>query len=80
MVYMYARLSTFHSPLAIGLSLPSFPQYTVRVKYATEHRCGVVVHGGGLTDAITGTDPLKDNLPLLVQFVLSCVVCDVCRL
>jgi hypothetical protein len=35
------------------------------VKYATEHRCGVVVRGGGLSDAISGTDPLKDNLPLL---------------
>jgi 2,3-bisphosphoglycerate-independent phosphoglycerate mutase len=37
----------------------------VSVKYATEHRCGVVVRGSGLSDAISGTDPLKDNLPLL---------------
>ncbi|KAI8467172.1 MAG: 2,3-bisphosphoglycerate-independent phosphoglycerate mutase-domain-containing protein [Monoraphidium minutum] len=48
-----------------GLRLPSFPQHAVSVRYATEHRCGVVVRGPGLTDAITGTDPLKDNLPLL---------------
>jgi hypothetical protein len=48
-----------------GLQLPSFPQHQVSVKYATEHRCGVVVRGPGLTDAISGTDPLKDNLPLL---------------
>lgn len=48
-----------------GLKLPSFPQHAVSVKYATEHRCGVVVRGPGLTDAIEGTDPLKDNLPLL---------------
>ncbi|KIY93896.1 phosphoglycerate mutase [Monoraphidium neglectum] len=48
-----------------GLALPSFPQHRVSVRYATEHRCGVVVRGEGLTDAISGTDPLKDNLPLL---------------
>ncbi|PSC70414.1 archaeal type cofactor-independent phosphoglycerate mutase [Micractinium conductrix] len=48
-----------------GMRLPSFPQHTVSVKYATEHRCGVVVRGTGLNDAIGGTDPLKDNLPLL---------------
>ncbi|EFA80865.1 hypothetical protein PPL_06454 [Heterostelium album PN500] len=45
--------------------LPSFPDYRVDVKYATEHRCGIRVRGPGLTDAITNTDPLKDNLPLL---------------
>ncbi|CAD7705234.1 unnamed protein product [Ostreobium quekettii] len=48
-----------------GIKLPSFPCHEICVKYATEHRCGLVVHGCGLTDAITGTDPLKDNLPLL---------------
>ena len=51
---------------AAGLSLPSFPQHTVRVKYATEHRCGVAVSGPDLSDAISGTDPLKDRLPLQV--------------
>lgn len=50
-----------------GLKLPSFPQHAVSVKYATEHRCGVVVRGPGLTDAIEGTDPLKDNLPLVAS-------------
>lgn len=49
-----------------GLTIPGYPQYQVKVKYATEHRCGVVVSGPGLTDAISGTDPLKDNLPLLL--------------
>ncbi|KAM9965603.1 hypothetical protein ACTFIR_005774 [Dictyostelium discoideum] len=48
-----------------GIKLPSFPNYRVDVKYATEHRCGVRVRGPNLTDSITGTDPLKDNLPLL---------------
>ncbi len=49
-----------------GVRLPGFPQHSVAVKYATEHRCGVAVSGPGLSDAITGTDPLKDNLPLQV--------------
>lgn len=48
--------------------LPSFPNHTVAVKYATEHRCGVRVRGPGLTDMITGTDPLKDKY---VYFVPS---------
>ncbi|KAI9137354.1 2,3-bisphosphoglycerate-independent phosphoglycerate mutase-domain-containing protein [Paraphysoderma sedebokerense] len=47
-----------------GITLPSFPNHTVAVKYATEHRCGVRVRGPNLTDTITGTDPLKDNKPL----------------
>jgi len=48
-----------------GISLPSFSQHRVDVQYATEHRCGVRVRGPGLTDNISSTDPLKDNLPLL---------------
>ncbi len=49
-----------------GLKVPGFDgQYTIFVQYATEHRCGVVIRGPGLTDAIKGTDPLKDNLPLI---------------
>lgn len=48
-----------------GMKLPSFPQYQVRVRYATEHRCGVVVKGPRLSGNISGTDPLKDNRLLL---------------
>ncbi|KAI8071678.1 2,3-bisphosphoglycerate-independent phosphoglycerate mutase-domain-containing protein [Gongronella butleri] len=48
-----------------GAKLPSFPHHTVAVKYAIEHRCGVRVRGPGLTDAISGTDPIKDALPLV---------------
>jgi 2,3-diphosphopglycerate-independent phosphoglycerate mutase len=49
-----------------GLKVPGFDgEYTIFVQYATEHRCGVVIRGPGLTDAIKGTDPLKDNLPLV---------------
>jgi 2,3-diphosphopglycerate-independent phosphoglycerate mutase len=38
----------------------------IQVKYATEHRCGVKIHAHcvHLTGSISGTDPLKDNLPL----------------
>ncbi|KAJ1443049.1 Metalloenzyme [Sesbania bispinosa] len=48
-----------------GMKLPSFPQYEVRVRYATEHRCGVVVKGPSLSENISGTNPLKDNRLLL---------------
>ncbi|KEH21852.1 putative phosphoglycerate mutase (2,3-diphosphoglycerate-independent) [Medicago truncatula] len=48
-----------------GMKLPSFPEYEVRVRYATEHRCGVVVKGPNLSGNISGTDPLKDNRLLL---------------
>lgn len=67
--------------MGAGLALPSFPQHAVSVRYATEHRCGVVVRGPGLSDAITGTDPLRDNLPLQastsapfdrVPFIMHC--------
>ena len=54
-----------------GLRLPSYPQHAVSVRYATEHRCGVVVRGPGLSDAISGTDPLKDNLPLQVGSLIA---------
>lgn len=47
-----------------GLKIPGFPEYCVNVRYATEHRCGVVVRGPRLSGAISGTDPLKDHLPL----------------
>ena len=47
------------------MHIPGFPDYEVRVKYATEHRCGVVVRGPGLSDKITGTDPLRDGLRLI---------------
>ncbi|WCJ25449.1 2 3-bisphosphoglycerate-independent phosphoglycerate mutase [Euphorbia peplus] len=47
------------------MTLPSYPEYEVRVRYATEHRCGVVVKGPSLSGNISGTDPLKDNRLLL---------------
>lgn len=40
-------------------------QYDYLFRYATEHRCGVVVKGPKLSGNISGTDPLKDNRMLL---------------
>ncbi|CAK4505079.1 unnamed protein product [Aphanomyces euteiches] len=51
-------------PFVSSIKLPSFPGVRVVCKYATEHRCGIVFKGPNLSDKITGTDPLKDNLPL----------------
>ena len=56
-----------------GVKLPSFPELVVKAKYATEHRCGVVVSGPGLSDDVSGTDPLKDNLPLQVTSAYSSI-------
>ncbi|KEG06696.1 putative 2,3-bisphosphoglycerate-independent phosphoglycerate mutase [Trypanosoma grayi] len=39
--------------------------HTLKVQYATEHRCGVAITGKGLSHFITGTDPLSDGRPLL---------------
>ncbi|GLC37821.1 hypothetical protein PLESTB_001480100 [Pleodorina starrii] len=47
-----------------GLRLPGYPDHSVAVQYATEHRCGVAVRGPGLSDSVGDTDPLKDRLPL----------------
>ena len=44
--------------------VPGHPQHVLRVRYATEHRCGVVISGPGLCNRVSGTDPLKDGLPL----------------
>ncbi|KAL3696435.1 hypothetical protein R1sor_010511 [Riccia sorocarpa] len=54
-----------------GVKLPLFPEYQVCVRYATEHRCGVVVKGPRLSGNISGTDPLKDNRPLQIVVPLD---------
>lgn len=48
----------FSSFLTFPVTLP------LPLRYATEHRCGVVVRGPGLSDRISATDPLKDGRPL----------------
>lgn len=48
-----------------NLPIPGFENYSVKCEYATEHRCGLKVTGKGLSALITGTDPLKDEKPLL---------------
>eukprot|EP00823_Brevimastigomonas_motovehiculus_P001397 TRINITY_DN11918_c0_g1_i1.p1 TRINITY_DN11918_c0_g1~~TRINITY_DN11918_c0_g1_i1.p1 ORF type:complete len:484 (-),score=52.83 TRINITY_DN11918_c0_g1_i1:428-1879(-) len=49
-----------------GLPIPAFPDVHVDIRYATEHRCGVRLRGKGLSDEITGTDPLVDGRPLRI--------------
>ena len=44
-----------------GIPIPGYPEHSVEVMYATEHRCGVKVSGPRLSNKITGNDPLKDN-------------------
>lgn len=38
----------------------------MKCEYATEHRCGLLINGKGLSSLITGTDPIKDNKPLAI--------------
>jgi 2,3-bisphosphoglycerate-independent phosphoglycerate mutase len=44
-----------------NIEIPGYDGYTVKCEYATEHRCGLMVKGKGLSSMITGNDPLKDN-------------------
>ncbi|CUG87924.1 2,3-bisphosphoglycerate-independent phosphoglycerate mutase, putative [Bodo saltans] len=48
----------------MGVPLEHGP-HVIRVTYATEHRCGVVITGDFLSDHISGTDPLTDGLRLI---------------
>ncbi|KAM0682247.1 hypothetical protein MDAP_002479 [Mitosporidium daphniae] len=45
---------------------PDFPNHKITFKYAMEHRLGISISGPSLSDKISGTDPLKENFPLLV--------------
>lgn len=49
-----------------GIPIPGYPEHSVEVRYATEHRCSVKVSGPRLSNKITGNDPLKDDLPIVV--------------
>merc|ERR1711884_265854 len=48
-----------------GMPIPGYPDYKVSALHATEHRVGLKISGPNLTCEISGTDPLKDNLPLV---------------
>lgn len=61
----FEEIGPIFCDLLNGIKLEKFPEYEITVKYATEHRCGIRIRGPNLTDLITDTDPLKDNLPLL---------------
>ena len=47
------------------LKIPGYPDHTVVIRHATEHRVGLRITGYGLSNDITDTDPLKDNKKLL---------------
>lgn len=47
-----------------GIKIPEFPEVGVSVVYATEHRCAVRIRAPGMSDRITGTDPIHDDKPL----------------
>ena len=55
-----------------GIPIPGYPDHSVEAKYGTEHRCGFRVRGPGLSNAITGNDPLKDN-----KKIVQCEATDV---
>ncbi|KAG1446447.1 hypothetical protein G6F56_009569 [Rhizopus delemar] len=61
----FGELGPAFCDIVNNIKLPSFPDHEITVQYAIEHRCGVRVRGPGITDTITGTDPLKDNKPLI---------------
>lgn len=54
-----------------GMKIPGFPDHHIRVKYATEHRCGILIRGEGLSDAVTSTDPLRNGLRLMESVPLE---------
>ena len=64
-------VATCHRLTLCRQAIPSFPHHSVAVKYATEHRCGVRVRGPGLSDHVSGTDPLKDQRPLRTSVPLD---------
>jgi 2,3-diphosphopglycerate-independent phosphoglycerate mutase len=47
-----------------GIKIPEYPEVDVSIVYATEHRCAVRIRAPGMSDRITGTDPIHDNRPL----------------
>ena len=55
-----------------GLDIPAFPDHSVAVKYATEHRCVVRAHGPGLCVCVCMC------LYVCVCVCVLCVVCVVC--
>lgn len=54
-----------------GIAIPGYPDHSVEVMYATEHRCSVKVRGPRLSNKITGNDPLKDD-----RMVVNCEATD----
>jgi 2,3-diphosphopglycerate-independent phosphoglycerate mutase len=47
-----------------GIKIPEFPEVDVGIVYATEHRCAIRIRAPGMSDRISGTDPIHDGKPL----------------
>lgn len=66
----FASWGTELCNLINNIKLLNYSYISIQCRHATEHRCGIVIHSNSvlpeqqLTDSITGTDPLKDNLLL----------------
>jgi 2,3-diphosphopglycerate-independent phosphoglycerate mutase len=54
-----------------GIKIPEYPEVDVHIVYATEHRCAVSIRAPGMSDRITGTDPIHDDRPLGVSRALD---------
>lgn len=50
-----------------GTVLPSFPDVNVFVKHAGQHRLAISIRGPNLSDQVSNTDPLSDNMSLLTS-------------
>jgi 2,3-diphosphopglycerate-independent phosphoglycerate mutase len=47
-----------------GIKIPEYSEVDVNIVYATEHRCAVRIRAPGMSDRITGTDPIHDDRPI----------------
>lgn len=66
---MHSLASRLSSSLN-NIDLSEHPDIQVAVHHAGGHRCNVSISGPNLSDQITNTDPLRDDLPLQ----LSCAI------
>ena len=58
-------------PAINDIVIPGFEEYKVSAKHATEHRIGLKISGPGLSNKISGTDPLTDDKVLRVVRALE---------
>lgn len=54
-----------------NIKIPEYPEVGVSIVYATEHRCAVRIRAPGMSDRISGTDPIHDDLQLCKSYPLD---------